>query len=102
MKGLCPQSNIEHRYVLTINERYQGHLAFKGFSNNYYIVFDMSQQTYVLAKSIRLNDQKRPINDDNIIGVSFAKSNTMPIGLQTWGINDGKCNQTIQLKLTSV
>ena len=42
-----------------------------------------------------------PIND-NIIGVSFAESNAMPIGLQTWEINDGKCNQTAQLKLTSV
>ena len=101
LKGLCPKSNIEHRYVLRINERYQGYLAFKGFSNDYYIVFDINQQRYVLVKSIKLDGRIRPIND-NIIGVSFAESNAMPIGLQTWEINDGKCNQTAQLKLTSV
>ena len=101
LKGLCPKSNIEHRYVLRINERYQGYLAFKGFSNDYYIVFDINQQRYVLVKSIKLDGRISPIND-NIIGVSFAESNAMPIGLQTWEINDGKCNQTAQLKLTSV
>ena len=102
LKGLCPQSNIEYRFVLRINERYQGSLVFKGFSNDYYIVFDKNKQAYVLAKSIRIKDQYRPISNDEIIGVSFAKYNSLPIGLQSWEINDGICNQTVQLKFTSV
>ena len=102
LKGLCPQSNIEYRYVLRINERYQGYLAFKGFSKDYFIVFDIKKQAYVLAKSINFKNQSMPINDDKIIGVFFGKSTAMPLGLQNWGIYDGVCNQTIQLKLTSV
>ena len=102
LKGLCQQSNIEYRYVLRINKLYQGHLAFKGYSNDYYIVFDKRKQGYVLAKSINFKDQSMPINDDKIIGVFFGKSTAMPLGLQNWGIYDGVCNQTIQLKLTSV
>ena len=102
LKGLCPQSNIEYRYVLKINELYHGNLAFKGFSNDYYIVYDISKQTYVLAKSINFEDQNIPIDDDKIIGVSSSGSNSMSIGVQTWKLNDEMCNETIKLKLTSV
>ena len=102
LKGLCPQSNIEYRYVLKINELYHGNLAFKGFSNDYYIVYDIRKQTYVIAKSINFEDQNIPIDDDKIIGVSSSGSNSMSIGVQTWKLYDGMCNETIKLKLTSV
>ena len=102
LKGLCPESNIEYRYVLRINKKYQGYLAFKGFSNDYFIVYDIKKQTYVLVKSINFKNQSMPIDDDKILGVYFGQSNSMPIGLRNWGIYDGVCNQTVQLKLTSV
>ena len=98
LKGLCPQSTVEYRYTLRLNELYNGFLAFKGFSKDYNIVYDKSKEIYVLAKSINMKDQNPAINDDKIIG----KSTDNPIGLQTWRINDGVCNQTIQLKMTSV
>ena len=105
LKGLCSHSKIEYRYVLKINQLYQGNLAFKGFSNNYYIIYDASRQSYILTMLINFDDQKTPIDDDKIIGVSLSSktNNGKPIGLQTWNINEEICNQqTIQLKLTPV
>ena len=67
---------------------YQAHLAFKGYSNDYYIVFDINRQKYVLAKSINFEEQNMPIDDDKIIAMHFSKSNAVPIGLQTWKMNE--------------
>ena len=80
-------------------------MAFKGFSNNYYIIYDASRQSYILTMLINFDDQKAPIDGDKIIGVLLLSktNNGNPIGLQTWKINEEICNQqTIQLKLTSV
>ena len=38
LKGLCPNSDIEYRYVLQIGETHNDMLIFKGF-NNLYILF---------------------------------------------------------------
>ena len=100
LKGLCPQSTIEYRYVLRINVLYLGLLAFKGFSNDYYILYDTKRETYVIAKSINFEDQNPSIDEDNIIGLGLNADT--PMGLQAWRINDAVCNETISLKLTSV
>ena len=105
LKGLCSHSKIEYRYVLKINELYQGNLAFHGFSNNYYILYDVSRQAYILTRSIDFNDQETLIHDNKIIAMSLSSktNNAKAIGLQTWKINEEICDQqTIQLKLTYV
>ena len=88
--------------MLRVDHLIRGSIAFTGFSNDYFIVFDKSQQSFVLVKSIDINDPSESI-DDKIIGVPTSiTSNDEPIGLQTWRMKDGLCNQTIQLKLSAV
>ena len=102
LKGLCPQSKIEHRYVLSIREVYRGMLVFQGFTNKYYIAFHRSKMTWVILRFLNMNNQTVPINDDNIYG-ELTSSKFLPIGLQKWKIKDEACTETVvQLKLTSV
>ena len=102
LKGLCSISNIDYQYVLRVDQLYRGNIAFTGFSNDYFIVFDDNKQTYVLAKSIDMNNPYESIDDKTIgLPISLA-SNDEPIGLQMWRLNDGLCNQTLQLKFTHV
>ena len=102
LKGLCPQSKIEHRYVLSIREVYRGMLVFQGFTNKYYIAFHRGKMTWILLRFLNMNNQTVPINDDYIYG-ELTSSKFMPIGLHKWKIKDEACKETmLQLKLTPV
>ena len=101
LKGLCPQSKIEHRYVLRIQEVYNGMLIFQGFTNKYYIAFDKNKLTWILVRFLNLNNQTEPIKKENIIGI-MTSEDFLPIGLQKWKMNDGICDENMQLKLTPV
>ena len=88
--------------MLRVDHLIRGSIAFTGFSNDYFIVFDDNKQTYVLAKSIDMNNPYESI-DDKTIGLPISlTSNDEPIGLQMWRLKDGLCNQTMQLMFTPV
>ena len=58
---------------------------------------------WVLLKSLNNVSEKLPKDSfQNNITIGTSGSPELPIGLHSWNFVDGKCNQTIQLKLTSV
>ena len=103
LKGLCSDSKIEHRYVLRTGKTFNDMILFYGFTQQFYIVFDEYKNMWVLLKS--LNNVSEELTNDsfqNNITIGTSGSPELPIGLHSWNFVEGKCNQTIQLKLTSV
>ena len=94
LKGLCPNSDIEYRYVLQIGETHNDMLIFKGF-NNLYILYEKYLNRWVISKTINTTDAK------NIIAKQEVKQAT-PIGLNNWKVFDDDCPGIVPLKMTSV
>ena len=104
LKGLCPQSMIEYRYVLRAQTFYRGMLVFHGFKGDYFITYNTNLLTWSIVKHLNMHNQSEPINNDNVIGVLTSQyDGNTPVGLQTWKLNDGICKlQHNQLKFTMV
>ena len=103
LKGLCSDSNIEHRYVLRTGKTFNGMILFYGFTKHFYIVFDEYKKMWVLLQSLKhVSETLESDSFQNNITIGTSGSSELPIGLHSWNFEHGKCNQTIQLKLTSV
>ena len=102
LRGLCSGSDIEHRYVLRLGQKYNEMFVFQGFKKNV-IVYDDNKERWVIYEALNVFGGKRnnSFANDTMIGVLNSPT-TIPIGLQSWNIKEGICNENIKLKLTSV
>ena len=105
LKGLCPLSKIEYRYVMRVNKLYHGVLTFQGFTNDYYITYHKDKDTWIILKADNHHwlDQIKPIKNDTIEGTLSTYDGFLPVGLKAWKLNEDVCDQkNVNLKFTMV
>ena len=93
LKGLCPNADVEYRFVLEIGDTHNQMLVFKGF-NGLFIIYYKGLDRWVLSRSMNATE-------NNLVGHQVSKQPT-PIGLQDWNIEDEDCKGVMPLKMTSV
>ena len=107
LRGLCPNTDIDRKYVLLPEKTFGGNVYFWGLRSNN-ILFNQETNSWQIVKNLT-DDIFKPggisTSSLDIVGTFHPdRSNThyLPVGTHLWNMTEKNCNKVLQLKLTQV